>query len=137
MLWFILQLADHKNTEKVKEPDSSPEKPVKKDIADRSEKVHKSEKNDRLTTGKSTKHKHETENKPMKRHDNKSADKERSEGKSNRGSTSSAAEIPVPKSSSSSSNKKGRQTNNSLSTVIETNAGQKENGVRYRRVSPS
>jgi len=135
MFWVILQLADHKNTEKVKEPDSSPEKPVKKEIADRSEKVHKSEKNDRVTTGKSTKHKHETENKPMKRHDNKSAD--RSEGKSNRGSSSSAAEIPVPKSSSSSS-KKGRQTNNSLSTVIETNAaGQKENGVRYRRVSPS
>ena len=125
--------------DKVNESDSSPEKPlVKKEPIERSEKVHKLEKNDRSGSGSgksSTKHKqHETENKPVKRSESKNV-----EAKSNRGSTStSAAEPSVAK---SNSHKKGRQTNNSLSSVIEPNAAGslKENGVRYHhhRVSPS
>ena len=119
-----------KSMEKAEKMDSTPEKPpVKKEISP-SEKTLKTE---RPVANKPLKPKQECENKPAKKADRpEKSSAERLDAKSSSRSASSGADTAAK-----SNSKKGRQTNNSLSSVIDSSSlGHLENGgVKYRRVT--
>lgn len=118
--------------EKSEKLETTPEKPVKKEQSS-SEKPQKNEKSEKsVVFQKPSKSKNETENKPAKKTErSEKIVPEKHEGKAKKSQTSTADP------NSSKNNKKGRQTNNSLSTVTDTSAlAHLENGgMKYRRMS--
>lgn len=110
------------------------EKTTKKDVP-LSEKTHNPEKIERSTTNKPVKTpKQESENKPTKKIERPEKNVvEKFDTKPSKNAPSGGDDNNVVAAKCSS--KKGRQTNNSLSSVIDTTVNHGENGgVKYRRV---
>ena len=123
-----------KGSEKNDKRDVTPEKPVKKEIS-LLEKSHNPEKTERSVSYKQLKTpKQELENKPTKKSERPEKNNaERSDMKSSKNASSGA---DTNNTATKSCNKKGRQTNTSLSSVIDTTMNHTENGVvKYRRVT--
>lgn len=114
------------------------EKPAKKETSKEtslSEKNHNPEKTERSTSNKPPKtSKQESENKPIKKSERPEKNvAEKFEIKSNKNAT--VAGETNNTAAAKCNSKKGRQTNNSLSSVIDTTVNHLENGgVKYRRV---
>ena len=99
------------------------------------EKLHKTEKTERSVSNKPLKPKQESENKPTKKPERSEKHVvERSDTKSGRSANSGA---DASSATAKGNNKKGRQTNNSLSSVIDhSSLDHLENGsIKYRRVT--
>ncbi|KAI9552769.1 hypothetical protein GHT06_020649 [Daphnia sinensis] len=123
-----------KGTEKTEKNEVTVEKPAKKDTS-LSEKNHNPEKTERSTSNKPPKTpKQESENKPIKKSERPEKNAaEKSDAKSNKNATFAGDTNNALAAKCNS--KKGRQTNNSLSSVIDTAMNHVENGgVKYRRV---